>query len=87
MSEAKFTKGPWVFDKYRNLNACGKQLKVEGVCIPCGHSKDEVRANMDLISLAPEMYEMLDLILNSNCRSSEFYEEIDALLTKARGES
>lgn len=50
-------------------------------------SDEEAKANASLIACAPEMYEMLDKILNSAQPASDFYAEADALLAKARGEA
>lgn len=86
MSETKFTKGPWEFDKYRNLKAGGNDLKVEGVSIPCGHSSDEVEANMNLIAQAPAMYEMLAKLLVEGGLGTARHRQIDKLLAKCRGE-
>ncbi len=88
----KFTKGAWkVFTKDDSYLCAGKIGVIEdGDCIVVAECNDwlatEKRHNAALIATAPEMYAMLDKILNSAQPASDFYEEADALLAKARGE-
>jgi hypothetical protein len=88
----KFTKGPWkVFTKEDSYLCAGKIGVIEdGDCIVVAECNDwlatEKRHNAALIAAAPEMYAMLDKMLNSEQPASYFYEEADALLAKARGE-
>lgn len=51
-----------------------------------GCDDSEMEANAHLISKSKAMYELLKAISESNCRTSEFYDEISNLLSQARGE-
>lgn len=86
MSEANFTKGPWKFQVNNNddlmTSFYGVSIGVNYIPTPTENSKLDAH----LIAQAPAMYEMLESILKSNCRVDEFHMEIEALLTKARGE-
>ena len=92
---SEFTKGPWTFDEYQNLNAGDELLMVSGVRIPCGHSHDEVKANMSLIAAAPDMLEALEAITAMVDRQPDFNDDGDGLtlsrcyeaIAKAKGES
>lgn len=88
MSEAKFTKGPWIVDGYGNIiPENGKDARD---CIRAGGlaltaNEGEPMYNRHLIACAPEMYAMLEEILG--IYSSELdYDAIKSLLAKARGE-
>lgn len=109
MSDTKFTKGEWeVFDSgYWKGVDCGETSIVvfgidkddlEGVR---GETQEEAAANANLISAAPEMYEMLerlkvvvddydyDLFCSRGVgewSQPDVSTEIDVLLAKARGE-
>lgn len=79
MSEAKFTKGEWEYDK-----------ELEGIYnTVCNFICDAPKNNKydaHLIAAAPEMYEMLKKIQFEHCNCSKLYNEIDELREKARGE-
>tara|TARA_R110001632_G_C11251742_1_gene408914 strand:+ start:653 stop:901 length:249 start_codon:yes stop_codon:yes gene_type:complete len=79
----KFTKGEWESD-YFEVKSNGK------VVADCGFSDDgtdkEERANANLIAAAPYMYAMLKkLIDESRLVYGEDYDDVEDLLTKARG--
>ena len=87
MSE-QFTKGSWVLFGY--------EIKVkvdfgEGWFPVCKVNVfNEAKANAALIACAPEMYEMLSLLLTNSTFNVEhpvFAEEVEKLLAKARGEA
>lgn len=90
----KFTKGPWVVDKYGNIVQQGGKPTDARDCIRAGGlalttNEGEPMANRHLIAAAPEMYEMLSsLLANSsfNVEHPAAAEEIEKLLAKARGE-
>lgn len=93
MSEAKFTKGPWVvamnssFFDIGQKDAFGYNGIGERVCIGVTADMEE---NAYLIAAAPEMYEMLEKIHDSmagNGEYGEFFYDVKSLLAKARGES
>lgn len=82
MTEAKFTKGPW-FCEYG----------VDGY-YAVFHNEDQelvgdARANAHLIAAAPDMYEALDMVLQStewSCMESETQDAVITAIAKARGE-
>jgi hypothetical protein len=80
---AKFTKGPWqVFmggASVGNSNGLGiAALWSDG---------DELEANAALIACAPEMYEMLETILQVFEMDHRTTTDVISLLEKARGEA
>ena len=82
--DSKFTKGKWKFDKI-DIYSESKTEFIEGnlICLaPEGFDSSMVnwKANAKLIASAPEMFEMLKLILNE--RVSNHYFKIQQLLTK-----
>lgn len=82
MSDTKFTKGEWY--AHPNGVGCGGIAIVntpDGCVIP----KVEDIANRDLIAAAPEMYGLLDSIVDGALDESD-NREVRALLAKARGE-
>lgn len=91
MNEAKFTKGEWVA---RTEEFGGMQIAlvyVSGGGFDVSGAPNAI-ANAHLIAAAPEMYEMLKLAISLMDGDSieDFgyqYQEIQTLLTKARGES
>lgn len=86
MSKTKFTNGNWEFD--------GELVMSEGTVIadPIYTGDEEVTANAHLIAAAPEMYVMLETVLNVLDGRAEYTHEdisksyIQKLLAKARGE-
>jgi hypothetical protein len=86
----KFTKGPWKATVSNNgrhqiSGDSGKQVCAMWNC-------KERDSNAALIACAPEMYEMLDnisdILLDVGGRGNHIMaKQIEALLTKARGES
>lgn len=91
MSNERFTKGPWIIDGYGNIvqKTDGKSdargcIRARGLALTSADG--EPGYNAALIAAAPEMYEMLKKLM-AHYNFSEYCEnEIDALLTKARGE-
>lgn len=98
MSEAKFTKGQWVTDidqhdepnqdiviSSNHMNIC--KVHIDDCCTM--HNK-ELKANAHLIAAAPQMYELLEVIMNilngEDALSEVSSDDIAKLLTKARGE-
>jgi hypothetical protein len=87
MSEAKFTKGPWV--------ANGMSIMypdADGVYVmPVAHVSRMNYADGDssLIACAPEMYAMLDKLSSqlTDINAHAAVNEIEALLAKSRGEA
>lgn len=89
----QFTKGPWQFTKCGPADSNGM-----GICSMWGdyESMDaEIDANAHLIAAAPEMYALLNGIAElSNGDMGNLvdgmlckFDDIEILLTKARGES
>jgi hypothetical protein len=80
----KFTEGNWESDYY-NVVSNGR------VVAECGFSandydKEEI-ANAHLITTAPDMYAMLEMLVNGDSINDHSIEkEVISLLTKARGE-
>lgn len=58
----KFTKGPWSKDKYGNVLASGKTIRLIGVEL-CAED-DEVKANTDLVAAAPDLVYSLVVMRN-----------------------
>ena len=96
MNKAKFTKGPWVFkdgpDEFHRYseggfyNNDGDLIMDFGDDEPhnCSYGKVPNDYDANLITAAPEMYDLLAKIEAGNGRPN--CEEILELLTKARGE-
>lgn len=98
--ETKFTKGEWSvgssFEK--NSTFCVDVSRSDGskieVCNIRGLYSEDVSntkidedlANAHLISVAPEMYAMLQSFLDDGDLQSFAHEEIEQLLARARGE-
>lgn len=93
----KFTPAPWIYqdgDNFEKEAVITTEGRLDNCIVPIceldvyfdGDIGIEQAANVVLIATAPEMYAMLDKILNSAQPASDFYEEADALLAKARGE-
>lgn len=88
MSEAKFTKGPWVARGSTPSRIYGMQRDDKEVLVAAtGSVIESSGANAHLIAAAPEMYEML-LEHRQAFEGEDDYraQEIDELLAKARGE-
>ncbi len=97
MSEAKFTKGEWIYvegDGFgREIAITTKSRISKRKSFICekdiyfdGHHGDEQVANMHLIVTAPEMYEMLESLREDYGLGSKVGKDIGLLLSKARGE-
>jgi len=86
---AKFTKGPWVSNGCSCVSAGSKVLcAFTGNAVVTGDVTEDY-ANAHLTASAPEMYEMLDSLLQNSSFNANFPEEaerIETLLAKARGE-
>lgn len=91
MSKTKFTQGPWevntTYDElwgndvwyqteYHSVQANGDTIASDVSC----------KADAALIAAAPEMYAMLETLLNDYEEGSIVHGQISALLAKARGE-
>lgn len=97
MSEEKFTKGEWKATKVQD-----RLFRIDSECCEIAKTirwngseshkyNDEVEANAHLIAAAPEMYEMLDEVLNVlghelNPTNKSYIKAIKELLAKSRGE-
>lgn len=96
MSDAKFTKAPWRFTAGLSVlvvNSPQGRIAIVGREEYWEHFSEESLANTHLIAAAPEMYELLQEMLNHSCRDSvvcclseDFEDRIWKLLKKARGE-
>ncbi len=100
MTEAKFTKGPWVLidgqfsseveitTENRQENSKGKICEMD-IYFGGGHGIEQP-ANAHLIAAAPEMYEMLRALSEMSSEDAKLYLEgssdVIDLLAKARGE-
>lgn len=91
MSEAKFTKGPWVTNGFSCVNAGDQTLcAMVNSSIATGDPTEDY-ANASLIATSPEMYEMLNEISESLLEAGGYgnyalAKRIELLLAKARGE-
>ena len=104
MNEPKFTNGPWFTDPDADLMACEPCVYAQGpeplfelditiATVTAYHarlSREETKANAALISAAPEMYVILQKILNINIipdYQAHIAQDIICILQKARGEA
>lgn len=107
MSGAKFTKGDWVAEapSERHIMECGADITTyevncgeKEVCgfvflESNGYSLEEVSANANLIAAAPELYNALDMLMDTSGPGdaaqllAEERENIMEILAKARGET
>lgn len=97
MNKTNFTKSPWVLGTpavAKSPFCVDAKCNVDGmlfeVCAVWGVDENAVacsqsEANANLISKAPELYEMLEKILNLLHPDNELYSEAEQLLAKARG--
>ena len=101
MSEAKFTKGPWVKDKYGRLIDSNKnEIKVSNFNVLISYPTEESEANRVLLEVASEMYDALDDVIDTiqimfddqsvigiaDYLNDNYMRELQALLAKARGD-
>ena len=99
MSAPKFTKGPWYayshdikdcLDEYYTEWGVSSSETKRGICAMLGaDSEDEINANAALIAAAPDMYALLQKILDNKIipdYKAHVAQEIIKLLKKARGE-
>jgi hypothetical protein len=94
MSEPKFTKGPWHVSENQPTVVGNKEKAVCKCELDWNLGANERKANAALIAAAPEMYDLLQKVVNlevltgywdmkNNC---PLRESIQKLLKKARGE-
>ena len=101
MGKPKFTEGPWRAGKNPCMTTVlneheGKAIYPEEGCHHIAWANaltedgdlamDTALANAALIAAAPEMYAMLETLLNDYEEGSIVHGQISALLAKARGE-
>ena len=87
MDEAKFTKGEWYIHP-NGIGCGGASIVSVDKCADSVFSSEEELANLDLIVLAPDMYEMLKgIAISMECFHGVDTESIFELLAKARGET
>ena len=84
MSEAKFTKGPWFYDSYMEVDGSVRVMHGNITITYHGSANYEDIANANLVAAAPEMYELLEFISENPSETNVI--EIRRLLAKARGE-
>ena len=80
MRDTKFSKSPWMVTPQGPADADGM-----GICSMWGGG-EELRANVDLIAAAPDMYSLLNDILNNYETDTHIDNQINVVLAKARGE-
>ena len=92
MDKPKFRKGPWRVYDCRGYDETSHEFSVvdkEGwniADVTDMIESEENKANAALIAAAPEMYAMLEDMLNMFAEESVEYGMIQKLLVKARGE-
>lgn len=85
MSEAKFTKGDWKVNSLVNGRGFDISFNDDGECIA---EIIHIESDAHLIAAAPEMYAMLDMLVdNDGINDCSIDREVESLLAKARGES
>lgn len=97
MTQAKFTRGPWMLEygevKHRpsSIRAVEGGISILRASAFCRVAEKETRANAHLMVAAPDMYEALEdaaMEIRHLARgTTDSYDAIMALLSKARGES
>ncbi|QZI89583.1 hypothetical protein SIPHO076v1_p0050 [Vibrio phage PS34B.1] len=87
-NEAKFTQGPWIARGSTPSRIYGMQRADKEVIVAAtGSVLENSGANARLIAAAPEMYGMLETILEIGKLSPHQEDIVSKLLAKARGES
>jgi len=92
MSDAKFTKGPWMAWQPRGDESVPVRTDGLGITIAYAHQGaiTNARANAHLIAAAPELYdaccEALIMLKHLNVTGS-LIDQVDSALAKARGET
>lgn len=101
MSEAKFTKGPWTMnlEGWRGMSSCMAAIDADThgclaeVVVKMEDDlmyRSDLLANAHLIAAAPEMYGLLEKLVNpDNCKKDivHIIGSAENLLAKARGET
>ncbi len=97
MGELRAAPGPWSRGKYGSIeDANGQTVEATGLALVTGYrnARDPAFANSHLITAAPELYELVDMVFKSIdgggrvvTFSDDDYEEMRSALTKARGET
>ena len=90
--KTKFTKGKWRYSKEHNCITTSKIGIVEGSKIICDikefptfdYSGEEAKANALLISKAPEMFEMLQLIVDAQFNPEKSLANLNSEILKAK---
>lgn len=88
MSEVKFTKAPWKFNAHDgSITDCTKaENEIAAAQLDDWHHLGMGYANAHLISASPEMYAMLQELLDGGSLHRMDAKAISDLLAKARGE-
>jgi len=88
MSEAKFTKGPWIAKGDIPSRVYGMMRDDEEILIAAtGSVNPHSGANANLIAAAPEMYAFLERLIEPFNNVESVICEVETLLAKARGET
>lgn len=97
MSEAKFSKGPWFYDKDENCISPERDESISictidpvDFCDGVFRKHDETMANINLIVTSPQLYHELEIVIDVyremfNVVPDGHIERIEKLLAKARG--
>lgn len=100
MNNPKFTKGPWLKNKttqqwcvaaegsgssFDSIDSASRSCPVAFVVHDDWRDEEEMTANGHLISVAPDMYSLLEDLLCNHNLGRALGEKIDDLLSKARG--
>lgn len=90
--KTKFTKGNWKIFNERVGVVDESDIQSHGMMQEVAYldmynfGEQEGKANAQLIACAPDMYEMLESTLFNEDLSDEYYNKIESLLKRARGE-
>lgn len=82
---AAFTPGPWRTGRQRKVYAVDTPLAV-AQAVAKERDYSEADANARLIAAAPDMFDVIEHLVNGTADIDTIYEDARAALAKARGE-
>ena len=81
---AKYSPGPWSVSKKSKLTGAVVAEDGEVVCDPTGAGRyeDEAEANANLISAAPELFELLVEMMHEGCIEATYADRVREMVEK-----